>query len=113
MNLQQLIALGGMVGPILYTLIWILGGILQPGYSHIRDDVSSLMAVGAPNKRLFDIMQLIDRSVRIMIDLLIRVARDVRKEIPPDMIKAVDLEAEISFIAFSIGVSIDLEQIKS
>jgi hypothetical protein len=53
-----LIALGGMIGPILYTLIWILGGILQPGYSHIRDDVSSLMAVGAPNKKLFDIMQL-------------------------------------------------------
>jgi hypothetical protein len=58
MNIQQFIALGGMIGPILYTLIWILGGILQPDYSHIRDDVSSLMAVGAPNKRLFDIMQL-------------------------------------------------------
>ena len=58
MNLQQFIALGGMIGPILYTLIWILGGFLQPDYSHIRDDVSSLMAKGAPNKRLFDIMQL-------------------------------------------------------
>ena len=58
MNLQQLIALGGMIGPVLYTLIWIMGGILQPDYSHIRDDVSSLMALGAPNKRLFDIMQL-------------------------------------------------------
>ena len=42
------------------TSIWILGGILQPGYSHIRDDVSSLMAKGAPNKKLFDIMQLIN-----------------------------------------------------
>jgi hypothetical protein len=60
MNIQQLIALGGMIGPILYTLIWILGGILQPDYSHIRDDVSSLMAAGAPNKRLFDTMQLIN-----------------------------------------------------
>ena len=58
MNLQQLIALGGMIGPIIYTSIWILGGILQPDYNHIRDDVSSLMAVGAPNRRLFDIMQL-------------------------------------------------------
>ena len=58
MNLQQMIALSGMIGPVLYTLIWILGGILQPEYSHIRDDVSSLMAVGAPNKRIFDIMQL-------------------------------------------------------
>ncbi|MFC1803066.1 DUF998 domain-containing protein [Thermoproteota archaeon] len=60
MNIQQLIALGGMFGPILYTSIWILGGFLQPDYSHVRDDVSSLMAVGAPNKRLFDIMQLVN-----------------------------------------------------
>lgn len=34
--------------------MWILGGILQPEYSHIRQDVSSLIAVGAPNKKLFD-----------------------------------------------------------
>ena len=60
MNIQQLIAIGGMLGPILYTLIWILGGFLQPDYNHIRDDVSSLMAVGAPNKKLFDIMQLVN-----------------------------------------------------
>jgi hypothetical protein len=58
MNVNQLIALGGMIGPILYTSIWIFGGILQPDYNHIRDDVSSLMAVGASNKKLFDIMQL-------------------------------------------------------
>ena len=60
MNIQQLIAIGGMIGPILYTMIWILGGLLQPSYSHIRDDVSSLLAVGAPNKRLFGIMHVTD-----------------------------------------------------
>ncbi len=43
-----------MLSPVIYTLMWILGGILQPDYSHIRDDVSSLMAVDAPNKKLFD-----------------------------------------------------------
>jgi hypothetical protein len=58
MKLQQLIALGGMIGPLIYTSIWILGGILQSDYNHIRDDVSSLMAINAPNKRIFDIMQL-------------------------------------------------------
>jgi hypothetical protein len=58
MNAQQLIALGGMIGPIIYTSIWIMGGFLQPDYNHIRDDISSLMAIGAPNKRLFDIMQI-------------------------------------------------------
>ena len=56
----RIFALGGMLGPVLYTLIWVLGGFLQPDYSHIRDDVSSLMAVGAPNKRLFDLMQTAD-----------------------------------------------------
>jgi hypothetical protein len=56
----RIFALGGMLGPVLYTLIWVLGGFLQPDYSHIRDDVSSLMAVGAPHKRLFDLMQTAD-----------------------------------------------------
>ena len=67
----------------------------------IRDGASSVVS----QERASD-------AVRRMIDLLIQVARDVRDEIPADMVKAIDLEAEISFIAFSIGVSIDLEQIR-
>lgn len=43
----RIISLGGMLGPVLYTLIWVLWGVLQPDYSHIRDDVSSLMARAA------------------------------------------------------------------
>ncbi len=43
-----------MLSPIIYTAMWVLGGILQPEYSHIRKDVSSLVAVGAPNKKLLD-----------------------------------------------------------
>ena len=34
--------------------MWILGGFLRSDYNHIRDDVSSLFAVGAPRKRLFN-----------------------------------------------------------
>ena len=41
-----------MLSPIVYTAMWIFGGILQPDYSHIRDDISSLFAVNAPNKGL-------------------------------------------------------------
>ena len=51
---QKFFALCGMIGPFCYVLIWILGGILTPGYNHITDDVSTLLAVGAPNKLLFD-----------------------------------------------------------
>jgi len=50
----QILAIFGMLSPILYTLMWILGGILRSDYSHIRDDISSLIAVEAPKKRFFD-----------------------------------------------------------
>ena len=52
MNIYPILAICGMISPIVYTAMWILGGILQSNYSHIRDDISSLFAVGAPNKRL-------------------------------------------------------------
>ncbi len=53
-NIFHVLAICGMLSPILYTLMWILGGVLQSDYSHVRDDVSSLVAVDAPNKRLLD-----------------------------------------------------------
>jgi hypothetical protein len=43
-----------MTSPIVYTVMWILGGIVRSDYNHIRDDISSLFAVGAPRKRLFN-----------------------------------------------------------
>ncbi len=52
MSLVQTMAICGMLSPIVYTVMWVLGGILQSDYSHVRDDVSSLFAVGAPNRRL-------------------------------------------------------------
>jgi hypothetical protein len=52
MNTFQILAICGMLSPIVYTAMWIIGGRLQSNYSHIRNDISSLFAVGAPNKRL-------------------------------------------------------------
>lgn len=54
MSLLQILAMCGMLSPIIYTAMWILGGILQPEYSHVRDDVSTLVSVDAPNKKLLD-----------------------------------------------------------
>ena len=54
MSLLQILAVCGMLSPIIYTVMWILGGFLQPEYSHIKQDVSSLIAVDAPNKKLLD-----------------------------------------------------------
>lgn len=43
-----------MLSPIVYTMMWILGGILRSDYNHIRHDISSLFAVEAPRKRFFN-----------------------------------------------------------
>jgi len=52
MNIFQILAICGMMSPIVYTTMWIYCGRLQSDYSHIRNDISSLFAVGAPNKQL-------------------------------------------------------------
>jgi len=54
MSWFQILAIFGMLSPILYTLMWILGGVLRSDYSHVRDDISSLFAVGAPRKWVFN-----------------------------------------------------------
>ena len=59
MNILQVLAFCGMLSPILYTLMWILGGFLKSDYSHIRDDISSLFAVGATRRRVFNAIILV------------------------------------------------------
>ena len=54
MNLFHILAVCGMTSPIVYTLMWILGGLVLSDYNHVRDDISSLFAVNAPRKRLFN-----------------------------------------------------------
>jgi hypothetical membrane protein len=53
MSFIQILAICGMISPIVYTAMWIVGGILESDYSHIRNDISSLFAVNAPNQRLY------------------------------------------------------------
>jgi len=54
MSLFQILAICGLASPIIYTVMWILGSILRSDYNHVRDDISSLFAVGAPRKRFFN-----------------------------------------------------------
>jgi len=52
-------------------------------------------------------------NMKNVLNLLVEVARNIKQDIPPEMIKAIDLNAEVSFIAFSMGVTIDLEQLET
>lgn len=69
MNIYQILAICGMISPIVYTAMWILCGSLQSDYSHVRNDISSLFAVGAPNKRLSQSF-MITESVLLLVFLI-------------------------------------------
>lgn len=42
----------GVIAPLLFVFMTILGGAMRPGYSHIADSVSELMSPGSPNRFL-------------------------------------------------------------
>lgn len=46
--------LGGVLAPAVYLIAVVLGGIIRPGYSHVSEAISELIASGAPNKALLD-----------------------------------------------------------
>ena len=51
-NSNKAFAICGIIAPISYLSLAIIGGLLRPGYSHITHSVSELLVVGAPNKPL-------------------------------------------------------------
>jgi hypothetical protein len=52
MVLFKILAICGMLSPIIYTIMWILGSIV-PEYSHLHKDISSLYAVNAHKRWVF------------------------------------------------------------
>ena len=62
----KILAVCGMLSPIIYTLMWILGGLIVPKYSHLHKDISSLFAVKAHRRWLFQSL-IITSSVLLLI----------------------------------------------
>ncbi|MFX1277402.1 MAG: DUF998 domain-containing protein [Promethearchaeota archaeon] len=60
MLIFKFLAICGMVSPIIYTAMWVIIGSFQSNYSHIKDDISSLFAVGAPNRRKSQLLVIIE-----------------------------------------------------
>jgi hypothetical protein len=55
---RNIFFLCGMLVPLAYIVMYVIGGALRPGYSHISDSVSELLSPGSPNKSLLDILNL-------------------------------------------------------
>lgn len=75
---NKILMLCGILAPVVYVATVILGGILRPGYSHVSQAVSELIATGAPNKSLLDALFAIYNflTVAFGIGLFLRVRTD-------------------------------------
>ena len=51
---QRFLSICGVIAPVLFVFMTILGSAIRPGYSHISDTVSELFSPEAPNKLLLD-----------------------------------------------------------
>jgi hypothetical membrane protein len=63
---HRILFLCGVIAPVLFVLMAILGGAIRPGYSHISDTVSELFSPGAPNKHLLDPLHMIYALLMIL-----------------------------------------------
>ena len=57
------------------------------------------------------VQERVSEAMGNLVNLMINVSRDVTKSIPADMVNSIDLEAEVNFVAFTIGVTIDLGEL--
>jgi hypothetical protein len=55
----QVLALCGILSPIVYFVTVALGGFLDPSYSHVGKTVSELVERGAPNRDLLNVLLVI------------------------------------------------------
>ena len=70
-NTNRAFAICGIIAPILYLLMVIIGGALSPGYSHISETVSELLVSGAPNKPLLNTLLISEYILAILFAIVL------------------------------------------
>lgn len=63
---QNILFMSGMAIPVIYIFMYLLGGALRPGYSHIKNSVSELLSPGAPNRPLLLSIQIVYALLHIL-----------------------------------------------
>lgn len=63
--------MAGMAIPLCYIFLYVLGGALRPGYSHVAHSVSELLSPGAPNRPLLMSIQTLYAVLHILFGLAV------------------------------------------
>lgn len=82
--MKKLLLFCGIAAAILYTGTVILGGLIRPGYSHLVEAISELVADGAPNRPLLSSLFLVYNTLLGLfgLGLLLKVSNEPNGRIP-------------------------------
>lgn len=65
-SMARWLALGGIVGPLLFTVVVVIAALLRPGYDHISSFISALGADGTPRAALMNFGAFIPAGLLLM-----------------------------------------------
>ena len=76
---QRLLSICGVIAPMPFVFVAILGGAMRSGYSHRSDTVSELFSPGSPNKSVLDILHTIFALLLVLFGIgVLRFVRGVK-----------------------------------
>jgi hypothetical protein len=102
---------GASVAASLKNQVQNIGQMAQKGLSNVTSSISDKAKVVSSRASNIVVQDKVTEAMGNLVNLMINVSKDITKQMPKEMISAIDLEAEVNFVAFSIGVTIDLAEL--
>lgn len=102
---------GASVTASLKNQVQNIGQIAHKGISNVSNAISEKARDVSKRTSSIVVQDKVTEAMSNLVNLMINVSNEMTKKIPKEMITAIDLEAEINFVAFTIGVNIDLAEL--
>lgn len=88
-----------------------IGQMAQKGLSNVTSSISDKAKDVSNRASNIVVQDKVTEAMGNLVNLMINVSKDITKQMPKEMISAIDLEAEVNFVAFTIGVTVDLAEL--
>ena len=102
---------GASVATSLKNQVQNIGQKAQKGLSSVTNSISDRARFVTARASNIAVQEKVTESMSSLVNLMLNVSKDITKQMPKEMISAIDLEAEVNFVAFSIGVTVDLAEL--
>ena len=89
-----------------------IGQKAQKGLSGASSMIMNKAFTVSERTNNIEVQKRVSVAMASLVNMMINVSSDVKKGISSEMVNAIDLSARVNFVAFSIGVSVDLAELK-